>query len=128
MAGKKKTWLVVGIIGGAVVLLCGGGIVALAAFGFLGARTAAGYSDAQLQTARVDLRNVREAVELYRLDDPEGCPSAMDLVSMGMVQDVGLVTDPWGHLYQIECPADGPRVASLGPDGAPGTADDVTVP
>jgi hypothetical protein len=45
------------------------------------------------------------------------------LVTMSIVDEKAL-TDPWGRPYQYD-PNAAPMVFSLGPDGLPGTADDV---
>ena len=57
------------------------------------------------------------------------CPTVADLADF--LEKPAILTDPWGNPYLIRCGADLPAgardiaIASSGPDGQPGTADDV---
>lgn len=88
---------------------------------------------AKADTARTQVHNLTNAVELYYLDTG-GYPKADKGLSALVANDgapgwngpylksqSGL-TDPWGHAYVYEANAGSFRILSLGRDGAPGGA------
>lgn len=67
---------------------------------------------------------VEQAAELYRVEQPEGCPTIDELIAKHVV-DRGKRDDPWGHPYRFTCDEVGPHAFSTGHDGEPWTADDI---
>lgn len=85
------------------------------------------FRDAQLKTAHTDSITLMSVVEGYRLAHPEdaSCPTVDDLKRNGALRPSQNVNDPWLHPYRIACDGTNIAVSSLGPDGQPGTADDI---
>jgi general secretion pathway protein G len=84
------------------------------------------YIEAQKKTAETDARNLRGVVDQWRMAHPDRqseCPTGDILVAERMVQEPPL--DPWRHAYRIVCSGIGVSIASDGPDGKPGTEDDI---
>jgi hypothetical protein len=54
-----------------------------------------------------------------------GCPTITELMEAHSLDDDARVEDAWGNRYRIVCDDSGARVISSGPDGRPGTKDDV---
>jgi general secretion pathway protein G len=83
--------------------------------------------DAQILIARMQVQQLGELVVQHRLVTSGECPSVQH-----WVEDKTLKSepkDPWGHLLVIVCPGEheqgGADIVSLGPDGQPGTKDDI---
>jgi hypothetical protein len=71
---------------------------------------------------------VEEAYPKWRADHPKKkCPASIDDLAKYFGEDPGLpvTTDPWGHALVMTCDDKGFAISSVGPDGKPGTADDV---
>lgn len=82
--------------------------------------------EARIEQARTDSLAVRSAVELYLAQDPSAdCPSVSDLVDERILNASTRTTDPWDHEFNVECDGDEIAVTSDGPDGQPGTEDDI---
>jgi general secretion pathway protein G len=85
------------------------------------------FKRAQLKQAKSDVINLKHAIEQWKLDNPEPCPKALaDLVAGKYLSKPP--KDPWGKEYLYACPgqsADGFDIASAGPDGKPGSDDDI---
>lgn len=89
---------------------------------------------ARITAAESDLRNLANALDIYRLDNfqypstdqglealvekPSGFPEPKNYNPEGYVKK--LPTDPWGSPYVYERTGDGYRLMSLGADGAEG--------
>jgi len=83
-------------------------------------------------------RTALSAFELENSHYPATRPGLADLVQRpreaphwhGPYLETGVPRDPWGHDYLYECPGrhhpDGYDLSSSGPDGVPGTADDIS--
>src|SRR5690606_21753611 len=72
---------------------------------------------------------VKEAYPKWQADHPgTKCPASLDEVATYFGADPGVpvTIDPWGHALVMKCDDTGFTVMSVGPDGTPGTADDVT--
>jgi Type II secretion system (T2SS), protein G len=76
-------------------------------------------------------RLAREAFPMWQAHHPDqACPGS--LADLADLVDGRAMRDPWGHDLVMVCGAGAPPAAhgfgviSLGPDGRPGTADDVT--
>lgn len=84
------------------------------------------FKQAQTDTARKDVVQIQQAVELYMTQKRGKCPKTLqDLKASGVAAKVS--KDPWGNDYQINCPGEKTSVdvISSGPDGELGTEDDV---
>jgi general secretion pathway protein G len=89
---------------------------------------------ARITAAESDLRNIANALDIYRLDNftypstdqglealvakPSGFPEPKNYNPDGYVKK--LPQDPWGSPYQYERTEDGFRLSSLGADGEEG--------
>lgn len=83
--------------------------------------------EAQKQVVRMQIRQLAAMVHYHRLSNHGECPSIAQ-----WIEDKTLKAepkDPWGHALDIVCPSehdDGTAdIVSLGPDGQPGTKDDI---
>lgn len=88
-------------------------------------------TQARIRAAKGDIAHYSTAVELYALDNNDQYPQSLQDLKGGRrdyVKDIR--NDPWGNPYIYIPPTDPLRgdyqVFSAGPDGVPGTADDVT--
>ncbi|MBV1858715.1 MAG: type II secretion system protein GspG [Nannocystaceae bacterium] len=84
------------------------------------------FKQAQTDTARKDVVQIQQAVEMYRTQKRGKCPKTLqDLKASGVAAKVS--KDPWGNDYEIKCPGEKTSVdvISAGPDGEVGTEDDV---
>jgi general secretion pathway protein G len=83
-------------------------------------------TQALIRQARTDGMTMQSAAVLYLANDPGAdCPSVDDLVEAGMLNRSARTTDPWDNPFTIECDGDDVVVGSNGPDGNPGTEDDI---
>jgi len=81
---------------------------------------------ARINQTRSDAQAVRSAVLLYLGQEPGAdCPSMDQLVEAGTIDHSRRTTDAWDNPFLIECDGDDILVRSNGPDGQPGTEDDV---
>jgi hypothetical protein len=69
-----------------------------------------------------------EAIPRWKAEHKDAtCPALEQLAAyLHGAPDVPMLTDPWGHRLVVHCTDAGPTVTSVGPDGAPNTADDIT--
>jgi hypothetical protein len=56
------------------------------------------------------------------------CPTVDALVSAEVIDEASANVDVWGSPWLITCDGTKVRVTSSGPDRAPDTADDISVP
>ena len=83
-------------------------------------------SRARVNQTRSDGQAVRSAVLLYLGQEPGAdCPSMDQLVESGTIDHSRRTTDAWDNPFLIECDGDDIIVRSNGPDGNPGTEDDI---
>jgi general secretion pathway protein G len=86
------------------------------------------FQDAQVDTARKDVVQIQQAVEMYMTQKRGKCPRSMqDLKAAGIASKVS--KDPWGSEYELRCPgAEGRSVDIISPgkDKEVGTEDDIT--
>ncbi len=83
--------------------------------------------EARIKAAKGDIASYGTAVDLYALDHNDKLPASLnDLASGGRKYIKELNKDPWGNEYVYKVTGDTYQVSSAGPDGSPGTADDVT--
>jgi len=86
------------------------------------------YQKAQVKTARLNVKEINDAITQYMIENNSECPKGMeDLVAKNNIRKA--FKDPWGKDFIIKCPAasdpSGADVSSTGPDKQEGTADDV---
>ena len=87
------------------------------------------YKEAQVKTATTTARTIRQAASLWRsLKGAAGeCPSVSKLIEDKEIDSSSSTQDPWGQPFTIACSEDDVTVSSPGPDGKPGTKDDISV-
>lgn len=101
--------------------------------GLVGPRVLDQLGGAKSKTARVQIGELEQSLDLFKLDvgrypnDAEGLRALVERPSTaqgwnGPYMKKGLPTDPWGAAYQYKNPGRnaGPDVFSLGADGKPG--------
>ncbi len=113
-------------------------LIVMVIIGILGAlivpRLLSRPDQARVTAAQSDLRNLSNALDVYRLDNfqypstdqglqalvdkPDGFPEPKNYNPDGYIKH--LPTDPWGSPYVYERTPDGYRLKSLGADGAEG--------
>ncbi|MBI2425215.1 MAG: type II secretion system protein GspG [Candidatus Hydrogenedentes bacterium] len=86
--------------------------------------------EAKVNAAKGDISSYSNAIDLYALDHNDVYPQSLDQLSGGQRNYVReLRPDPWGNPYNYTGPTDPQkadyRVWSSGPDGVPGSVDDV---
>jgi general secretion pathway protein G len=86
------------------------------------------YQKAQVKTARLNVKEINDAITQYMIENNSECPKGMeDLVAKNNIRKA--FKDPWGKDFIIKCPGasdpSGADVSSTGPDKQEGTADDV---
>jgi general secretion pathway protein G len=83
--------------------------------------------DTRIRAAKGDIANYGTAVERYALDHNDKYPASLEDLAGGKRKYVKeLNKDPWGNPYIYKLQGDDYQISSAGPDGTPGTADDVT--
>lgn len=86
------------------------------------------FKKAQIQTTKMRVKAVREAVTQYMIETPS-CPKGMDEMLSGKYIDKDKMKDAWGSNITLKCPGandtEGADVSSPGPDKQDGTADDI---
>lgn len=101
--------------------------------GLVGPKVLDQLGGAKSKTARVQIGELEQSLDLFKLDvgrypnDAEGLRALVERPSTaqgwnGSYMKKGLPTDPWGAAYQYKNPGrnGGPDVFSLGSDGKPG--------
>ncbi|MBX3179323.1 MAG: type II secretion system protein GspG [Candidatus Hydrogenedentes bacterium] len=109
--------VIIGILAGMVVVTFGGRV-----------------RESQIRAAKGDIASLSTAIGLYALDHNDTYPPSLDALTAAVNGKRNYVEsvrpDPWGNPYNYK-PASSARLAdyqiwSSGPDGVPGTEDDVT--
>ncbi len=80
---------------------------------------------ARIKTTEQALDVLRSSVRMYQNDHPGQCPTTEQLQSEGFLDRNRATTDGWGRAFHIECNGEDVGVRSDGPDGRPGTEDDI---
>jgi len=106
--------VIIGILAGMVVVNYGGRV-----------------HESQVRAAKGDIMSYGNAIDLYALDHNDQYPASLDELVSGDRRYVREVRpDPWGNPYVYNPPTSAKKadyeVFSSGPDGSPGTPDDVT--
>ena len=87
--------------------------------------------EARVQRARADIVTYQDSVDLYAIDNNDRYPQSLrDLVGGKRDYIRKYAKDPWGNEYTYVVPGKfRPKsydIYSMGPDGQPNTADDIT--
>lgn len=83
------------------------------------------FQQARIDTAQTNARKIRQvAMQYMALKSPE-CPTVQTLIAEKELDAESGAEDPWGNTYTISCSGDDVSVVSNGPDGQPGTEDDI---
>jgi general secretion pathway protein G len=80
--------------------------------------------NAQIDTARLDLRKLSDAIDIYRVESGN-FPDALQQLVPKVVKEIR--KDPWGQEYKYVRSGDSYDVYSYGPDKAQGGGDDITI-
>jgi general secretion pathway protein G len=80
--------------------------------------------EAQIKTAKLDLRAISDGVDLYHVDTGNW-PDNLSALAPKYVKEVR--KDPWGNEYQYLRTGDAYDVYSYGPDKVQGGGDDITL-
>jgi len=83
--------------------------------------------EARIKAAKGDIASYTTAIDLYALDHNDKYPASLqDLVGgkRSYVREIN--KDPWGNPYNYKVTGTSYTIFSAGPDGTPGSADDVT--
>ncbi len=103
-------------------------IIALLAGG-VGAAVFRNFKKAQVSTARLRVKAVRDATSQYMIDNSSNCPRGVDDLVSQKYLDRSNAKDPWGKDFIYHCPGtqdpDSADISSAGPDKQEGTPDDV---
>jgi general secretion pathway protein G len=100
----------------AIIAMIGGGVT----FAFQQQKKA------QIRTTLANARQLRSVAQQYYAEHRDSCPTAQALITAGEMDSRAKVTDEWSKPFTIVCNGDELDVTSGGPDGAQGTADDIT--
>lgn len=79
--------------------------------------------DGKVSVARVQVRQVATACELYRIDKGSPPETLQQLVPTYLEL---IANDPWGNKFVFPAAPGTCEIASTGPDGLRGTADDIS--
>ena len=82
---------------------------------------------ARINAAKGDIASYSTAIDLYALDHNDKLPASLQALVGGGGAVKQLNKDPWGNEYIYKPQGDSYAISSAGPDGAAGTADDVTL-
>ena len=88
-------------------------------------------NDARIASARVQIKNVEEALVAYSMKHGGKYPDSLDALTQETDDEDALLQggteDPWGNTLQFEKRGKKrPLITSAGPDGEFGTEDDIT--
>jgi len=99
---------------------------------FVGPRLFASKERQEMKTTKLALQQVvMGAVQEFQMDNKMKCPKGIDELVRKKYLDEKDAEDPWGGKYTISCkkgertPGANFGAASNGPDGKPGTDDDI---
>ena len=121
-----------------VVVVIMGMLASIVSFNVMGSK-----ADAEVRKTRIDIKNIQQALDLYKLDNsryptteqglkalikkPTASPVPKNWKKGGYVQE--LPEDPWGNKYQYANPVvhnpDSYDLYSFGPDQEEGSDDDI---
>ncbi len=80
--------------------------------------------DPKVEQAKTEVETIAASIDQQSKDTDGPCPGFKAKGKPFKLDPSMPKTDPWGNAYSIEC-GTGFQVVSTGPDGKPGTKDDV---
>ena len=88
-------------------------------------------NEARIASARIQIKNVDEALVAYSMKHGGKYPDSLDVLTEESEDEDALLQggteDPWGNALQLEKRGKKrPKITSAGPDGEMGTEDDIT--
>lgn len=88
-------------------------------------------NEARITSARVHIKNVAEALQMYSMKHGGKYPDSLEVLTEETEDEDALlqggIEDPWGNALQFEKRGKKtPKIISAGPDGEFGTEDDIT--
>lgn len=86
------------------------------------------YAEAQVSTAKNNLKALHPVADRYYADHSDSCPTVELLKQKREISGGSDTKDPWGKPYKIDCSGDELVVISFGKDGKENTADDLRIP
>jgi len=112
-------------------------------FSFVGVNVMKKFKESKVQAAKIQIAEFQQALQAYYLahnmypNTAQGLDALIHKPSVGKVPDnypdggyfgkKEIPKDPWGNAYQYECDDyQNFKIYSMGPDGDPGTADDIS--
>jgi general secretion pathway protein G len=103
-------------------------IIALIAGG-VGTAVFKNFKKAQVSTAKLRVKAVRDASAQYMMDNSNNCPHSVDDLVSQKYLDKNNAKDPWGSAMILRCPGtndtDNADIVSPGPDKQEGSDDDI---
>jgi general secretion pathway protein G len=84
------------------------------------------YKQAQVDNTKIEVKKIHPIADAYRANHGSECPT-LDALKKAK-ELTGNTMDAWGKPYRITCDGEDLRVASSGPDGIEGNADDISEP
>lgn len=89
---------------------------------------------ARIAASRQGIAALGVALDLYEVDNGTYPASLQSLITRGSemnwngpyIKDGRMPKDPWGNEFSYRASPDGYELRSAGPDGQPGSADDIT--
>ena len=83
------------------------------------------YGPSDIWVTESRAHTIRQAITLFRVENPDECPSVTQLVEGQYLNGTSDSEDSWGMSFRLVCDGREVRVYSAGPDGSFDTADDV---
>ncbi len=80
-------------------------------------------AEAQGDTAKLQLEEISRMVEIHRIKTDDLPADLNELIKSGITKEVP--ADPWDNQFVYRKKADTFELSSMGPDGKPGTQDDL---
>ncbi len=85
-------------------------------------------SESADNSSRSDANQIQIAAQSFRAQHSEGCPTLSLLEEEHFLDRAAREDDAWGNRFRVHCEADQVWVSSAGPDGKPGSTDDIRAP
>jgi general secretion pathway protein G len=84
------------------------------------------FKQAQIDNTKIEVKKIHPIADAFRAAHANECPTIDTLKKSREL--TGNTADAWGKPYRITCEGEELRVASNGPDGVEGNADDIAEP
>lgn len=83
------------------------------------------FQDAQLDTAKSEVKKIQSAIDTYRVNKKGKCPKTLEDLKAAQFID-RVPKDPWDNEYKFTCDNTKIEVISPGPDGEFDSPDDIS--